>query len=345
MRHRLFRFLVLVTLGLGVSQGLGPGATTAQTPETAKVPRASAVITSHDFGTVERGTPLVHVFNISNDGTAPLTISRIEMSQPGMKSRFAGVIAPGATGRITIEWDASRFTGDIQADATVFTNDPMRPRLGLTLLAAVRRAIAIEPAPDVFFSVFRDETLERRLAIVNNEPQPLEIKGLRPDGTHFTATIAPIKPGFAYEVTVKVPAGLPAGRYMEAVFVETNRPGIEPRIGVNVFVKENLYASPEVIDLGEVNIKQISATPTAPYFRHRTTLRKREGTFAITSITSDLPALRLEASPAGPSEAFEVDVRFDPSQLRAGRLDGVIRVATDDKAFPLITIPVRGAAK
>ena len=67
--------------------------------------------------------------------------------------------AGGATGRVTIEWDTSRFTGDIQAGATIFTKDPIRPRLGLTLLAAIRRAIAIEPAPDVFFSVFRDEAL------------------------------------------------------------------------------------------------------------------------------------------------------------------------------------------
>src|SRR5688572_3643350 len=102
----------------------------------------------------------------------------------------------------------------------------------------------------------------------------------------------------------------PAGRYTEAVYLETDRPGTEPRIGVNVFVKENVYASPEIIDIGEVSLEQLATMPAAPSFRHRTTLHKREGTFSITAITSDVPGVRVDASPTGANTAFDLEVRL-----------------------------------
>jgi hypothetical protein len=76
------------------------------------------------------------------------------------------------------------------------------------------------------------------------------------DGNAFDPAI--IESGRIYEVRVKVPRGVPAGRYMEGLQVETDHPRRRQlRIGVNVFVKNDLYASPEFVAFDEVNIDQL----------------------------------------------------------------------------------------
>jgi hypothetical protein len=75
-------------------------------------------------------------------------------------------------------------------------------------------------------------------------------------------------------------------------------------------------------------------------------IRKRAGTFAITSVETSLPALVVEQEPAsGASEAFRLNVGLDKDKLRAGPLTGAIRILTTDKDFPELIVKVSGEAK
>ena len=91
----------------------------------------------HDFGPVEPGGRLRHSFAIVNAGTAPLSITRVDVSEPGMRSRFSGVVAPGDSGRVDIEWDTDRASGNLDAHVVAHVNDPNRPRITFTLTGVV----------------------------------------------------------------------------------------------------------------------------------------------------------------------------------------------------------------
>ena len=69
---------------------------------------------------------------------------------------------------------------------------------------------------------------------------------------------------------------------------------------------------------------------------------KRHGGFRITSLSTDVPALRLQQSPAGSSQFFQLRVGLEPERLSPGTLDGVIRIGTDSEQFPELTVRVRG---
>ena len=100
-------------------------------------PRAVVLQAVHDFGTIDQGATVSHSFTIRNDGTSPLTVSRIDLSQPGMKSRSGRTILPGAQGRITIDWDVTRMSGEVAAEAVVHLDDPGQPRVTLAIKGTI----------------------------------------------------------------------------------------------------------------------------------------------------------------------------------------------------------------
>jgi Protein of unknown function (DUF1573) len=322
---------------------LGQVAGSGQTGNPA-APRAVVVEAGHDFGPVEPGGRLRHTFAIRNNGTAPLSISRVDVSEPGMRSRFSGPVAPGESGRIDIEWDTDRSSsGNLDAHLVAHVNDPHRPRVTFTLTWVVTRSIDIRPSPDVFFSVYRDEAAERRVTIVNTEGRPLGIKAVRPIGGRVTAEIQTTQQGQRYELVMRVPKGLEPGRYLDAVEIDTDHPRLaQVRVGVNLLVKEDLFLNPEFIDFGQLSLQQVSSPASAALYAQSSTLKKRKGLLAITSITTDVAALRIDRSPAGPGHTFGLTISIDPKRARPGSLEGTIRVHTDDKQFPLIELPVRG---
>ena len=112
-------------------------------------PRAVVLEAVHDFGTIDQSSTVRHSFTIRNAGTAPLTISRIDVSQPGMKSRFGRTIAPGGEGRVTIEWDVARMSGEVSAEAVVYLDDPDQPRVTLAMKGTITPPIEIRPGPAI----------------------------------------------------------------------------------------------------------------------------------------------------------------------------------------------------
>src|SRR6266700_2147634 len=101
---------VLIVLGL-LSLCLS-----AQTAEQARVRFPE---TTYDFGTVKQGSRVVHSFAVKNSTATPLTIKSVQLSISGMSARFRPVIAPGGEGPITLEWDTSHLTGEMDGEATV----------------------------------------------------------------------------------------------------------------------------------------------------------------------------------------------------------------------------------
>jgi hypothetical protein len=326
---------------------LGVSAATLLRKPAEERPRVVFAEVEHDFGTVEQGTRVSHAFALRNDAQVPLSIARVDLSQPAMKSRFQRVVAPGDEGRIVVEWDTTRVRGELAANAVVHLDDPEQPTVTLSLKGNSVASIEIEPAPVTFFSVYRDEAAEQRVTIINREERPLAITGIETEGTHFAAKLETIEAGKRYDVVVTVPRGQPAGRYREALTVVTdNVKRSRLAVGVNVFVKDDLYATPEVVQFDDVSLAQLRQPQLADGLKQTVTLRKRDGEFRITGMSTDVKGVTLAATPSGEASAsFQLVVGLSGGIVRPGSLDGVIRVATDDKFFPEVVIPVRGIAR
>jgi hypothetical protein len=346
VRHPACTGLLVLALLLPSTDAVRLRAQQKAAPPPAGAARAVVAEAGHDFGPVEPGGRYTHTFALRNVGTAPLTISRIEFSEPGIRSRFKTPLQPGETGPVTIEWEIDRAAGDLDAHAVIHVSDPARPRITYALRGVVRRSVELRPSPEMFVHKYADQEATRSVRIVNNDERPLAIRRVVASGTRVRAELLPVEAGRTYDVKVTVPAGLEPGRYVESIDVETDHPRLASlHLDVNIVVRKELFVTPEAADFGILALRD--RAPVSPaLWSQSLTLKKRDGDFAIVGIDSDVAGLRVEHSPRGRSQTFGLLLSVDPARLNgATNLDGSIRIRTDDKEFPEIVVPISGTLR
>jgi len=301
----------------------------------------------YDFGSVRQGTNIQHEFAIRNAGDRALKFSAAELSMPGMKARFAAAeIAPGAEGKVTLEWTTDHVAGSVEGVARIRWSDPAQPETLLTMKGSVVPALSIEPIPAVYLSAYSNEAAERVLTIRNNDSRPLGLTHAQA-GAHTTATLKTVEAGKVFTVAVRPAAHVAPGKYEESLSIQTDDAAIGTiTIPVHVWVKPDLYANPDVVDFGALS-REAAQKPGAAdaMLTQIAVLRRRSGAFEIKSIASDSPLVVVKQTPvAGPSDSFTLEMKLRPEALFAGaRIDGKVRVRTSDREFPVIDLPISGS--
>ena len=331
-RHAMLTFALLVSL-----------TTSVVTQESPSVSGQTAI---QDFGTVKAGTLVTQIFAVSKPAHGAF-VGRVDLSQRGMTARVAATSDDDDRLAVRLTWDTTLLDGRVESAATVHWTDLSQAPVRLTLTGTVKPVIAVEPFAAVFFSVYHDEGGERAVKIVNRDDRPLEIASVEPVGKHFTAAVRTLIQGQEYSVIVRVAPGTELGRFQEGLVVHTNQPTRpELPVAVNVLVKPDLYASPEVIDFGQLDLEQLRR---APALRDAVTqvlgITRRQGAFAITSVETDIQGLDITLSPIGPAETFRMDVSLVADRLERGTINGAIRLRTNDPIFPQVVVPVRGEVR
>jgi len=311
--------------------------------DTPRAPRAVFVEKTFNFGKVKQGVEVTHKFQVKNEGTAPLLLDRIDFDLPGLTAKFKAEIPPGGEGFIQVDWNTTSFSGPIDLEAKLSSNDPAQPKFTFTLSGSIDPVIEVAPIWGGFISLYADEKKEQTLHIINHEQQPLKISSVEKQGTHFTASLKEVQSGNSYDLTITVPAGTPPGHYEEALLLHTNHPKFsEVPVGVNVLVLRDVHAFPESVDLKGIDLSILKENPKLiDNLFENVIVENRRGDFEIKSIQTDVPFLKItQAPPSGKSSRFKLDIQVLKEKLAPGKISGLIRVATDVKEFPEITIPV-----
>ncbi|OLE67428.1 MAG: hypothetical protein AUG09_02500 [Acidobacteria bacterium 13_1_20CM_2_68_7] len=307
-------------------------------------PRAVFREQRFDSGHVRQGQNVAHEFSVHNAGNAPLEFERATLSLPGMTCRLPREIAPGGDGQIKVEWSTVHLQGRAEGVAVVRTNDPARSEYRLVVAGDVEGPIELKPLPMVFLSAFQGESASRTMTLVNHQNQPIAVRQTRPAGAHFISSLRSVEAGHLFDLVVGVAPGAAPGHYDESLVVEVGGP--EPlrlEVPVHLLVKADLYANPDVVDLGDIPLDHaVQAPGVFDLLRQTILVKRRAGEFRIVSVRTDVPALHITMAPSGPSATFRIEVALSPERLAQGTLSGSIWLATDDQKIPEIVIPVRG---
>jgi hypothetical protein len=301
--------------------------------------------TSFDFGTVKQGSRVVHRFAVKNSADTPLTIKSVQFSIPSINARFRPVVQPGGEGTITVEWDTSHLSGEMDGQANVRLSGSPEQEKTLSLKAIVQPPLEILPYPAIFLSAFRGEDNEFRLKIVNHEDEPITISLPASASEHFNASLTAIQPGRVYELVARIPPSVLPSRYEEELRLSTNNTAVAGlTIPVHVFVKPDLYANPETVDFGAVSAEGLRKNPATRELLTQTFLvKKRGGEFEINKVESDLDMINVTKDPPhGESSTYRIDVALNPQNVKPGKIAGSVELVTNDKDFPLISVPVTG---
>ena len=294
--------------------------------------------TTHSFGVIKQGEIISYTFIIRNTDVVPLNVKGLELSHRGITARAPSVIAAGAEGKVTLTWDTRFAAGKLAGEGVLYFDDPLQKPVVLALSGVVKPPIEFVPARAVYLSLFKGESGEQTVTIINNdETHPLQITRIDRRGQHFVADLNTLETGKVYSIVIKVLSPPPPGRYSEALEIHTDDPTRSPlMIGVNILVKENLYTFPHRLEFGTVHGSQVAGQVTQSLL-----VKKREGQFEIKRVTSTIPSLRFERQPEGKSGTFRIDVTIDSTQLKPGKTTGILHIETDDSEFPEVVVPVR----
>ncbi len=219
-------------------------------------PKAELRETVFDFGAVMPGQAVVHTFIIKNSGSEELKIKGVEFSEL-LSYSVPSSIAPGQEQNITLNLDTSNISGYVQAMGILYTNDPKHPEIELNMQGRIKSVIDIIPASAVFFSVYKGESSEKSVTIQNNqEKKPLKIIKIESKSNRFNYQLKTVKKGKEYSLLVKLNPEASPGRTMEKITLFTNDKNFPKLdVGVNIFVKNEVYTFPDLIDFGSINLE------------------------------------------------------------------------------------------
>lgn len=313
-------------------------------PATQASPRLTVGDTSFDFGTIGQGQPVTAEFVINNRGDEPLLVERMEFSMPGMDARVTQRLEAGEQTTVQVTWNTDRLRRAVEGHVTLYLNDPVTPRLVLSLSGDVIPAIEFSPKPAFYFSQFGGESQTQSITLRNNGDTPLTIEGLYPSSDIFKAEFKEVEVGMVFELTVSTGPDTKPGRFREALAIRTSDARYaELRVEVNILVKPDVFVSIAVVDFGRLSLSKLSANKSAIDFIQQTVvISRRSDVMRLTSITTDVAFLKLNFNADEPSNAFMLEVGVDPEKLEAGPIEGTIRLTTDDPEYPEIVIPVAG---
>ncbi len=139
-------------------------------------PRIEVASSEYDFGSIEEGEKVTHVFRFSNTGDAPLHIERVRSSCGCTVPRLSDeILAPGDVGEVEAVFDSRRFNGQVVKTIYLYTNDPLHDVVQLSLRGTVNRLLAAEP-PRVDFGVMKSgEQRKTEVSLVNNGSEAIEL--------------------------------------------------------------------------------------------------------------------------------------------------------------------------
>src|SRR5947208_2700563 len=164
-------------------------------------PRIQLASTVYDFGRVEAGDLVKHDFVFTNIGTATLEIRDV---RPGCGCTTAGTwtgkIKPGKTGVIPLQFNSANFSGTVEKEASVTSNDPGRSNVVLEIKGTVWKPIDVS-ASMVAFILSSESALNeiKSVRIVSNLDQPLKLSDPQCTNESFQAELKTVKEGKEFD--------------------------------------------------------------------------------------------------------------------------------------------------
>jgi hypothetical protein len=280
---------------------------------------------SRDFGTVPRGTVLTHPFRLVNNTKNLVRISHVRVSC-GCTSAHAlqTTLKPGEETAILAQMDTRRFYSTKMVTVYVQFDQPNFEEVRLWVQANSRDDISVVPDSLTFGRIKRGVSPTSSVTVSFVGGGQYEITGATCDSNYIQTSYKLTRReggDVVYELSAKIRADAPAGRWFTDVWLKTNNPSI-PRIRVplTVEIEAAVTASPGSIILGQIKAGTES---------ERKLILRGVQPFRITGITGTDDVVTVRETNSESQTVHVLTVTLRPSI--PGDLHRMIRIQTDLK--------------
>ena len=291
-------------------------------------------VTSHNFGTVAKGSKTEFRFIYRNLNEEDVHVSSVRTScgctQPAITKKL---IETHETGEIVAAFNTRTFLGQHGATLTVTFDQPFYAEVQLRVAGNIRGDVTFEPASVNLGNVDLGRGAEQVVRVTHMGSTPWEITDVRSANVNFEVLLSqPQHTGSqsAYDLTLRLKPDAPAGYINDQLILVTNDPrasqipmDVEGRVVAEVTVSPQLLALGNVLPGGTVT-KNIVVRANRP--------------FCVTGIVCNDGCLSCPAKET-PAKVHILPVTFQAGDV-GGRVERELTITTDlgDGAVPVVTV-------
>jgi hypothetical protein len=325
-------------------------------------PRLTIVEPIKDYGTIPKGEKLDWAFVVKNTGDADLQIVSAKPGCGCTVADFDKVIKPGQTGKVTAHVDTTAFAGPIAKTVTLETNDPTTPTSQLTIHAIVKPYVEAFPAGFVRFNLLQGEVDAQSVVLYSEEEEPFAVTKV--ELPIDPATNEPVKwvsatsekvpeadkaPNVGRtgqdQYRVKITVGGPdakLGPLSDKIhIITTSKHQPDYFVSLSGVVRPPFRVEPSVLNFGEVSPTDVAATRMVTL---RSNNLKAPETFVVSKAESSIPAVVTSVKPTANKGEYEVSLQI-AKDAKPGDVDGSVKIYTNDKMTPVVTVPMKATVK
>ena len=288
--------------------------------------------TLKDGGVVEEGTVVPFQFVVANGGQADLELTQVKPSCGCTVAKWDRVIKPGAQGTIDAQMHTDYFRNAVTKHMTIFSNDPARPQIELTITAHVLPLVKISPGSDALL-VVGDKGATQEFTLERSGGHAMQILQVIPYAPYLKAETTPLPGPGRYHLTVTALPDAPLGRSKAAVVVWTDL----QQGGALTFiitVDRGIVAIPPMVFYGIVPHEMKTPRQAA------VTILRTSTPFHVKSVAVSDPHLAAKLETVRDGAEYRVTVTY-AGGWDTGRRQQTLTVMTDDPKQPVIEIPVQ----
>ncbi|MGH7965064.1 MAG: DUF1573 domain-containing protein, partial [Candidatus Binatia bacterium] len=292
----------------------------------------------YDFGTVEQGEQITHLFRFINQGEQDLRIADVKTSCGCTAAIIsANVIPPGQEGTISATFETARFIGEKVKNVTVYSNDPLQSVTTLTLQGEITVEIAPEPAQLYLGRPHRSEEVTQTVEVLYDAGKPISITKV--ENTHPAVRVQTEdlekgnKKGKKLTVTLKKGAAI--GRLNDQITVTTTSQKI-PTLTIPVFgsIEGDVLVQPPQVSFGTIRQGESRAREVRIKSRAASPVR-------VLRVESSAANVVPEVTEVKQGEEYRLTLKTK-SDGKPGRIQGEVQVFTDHPEEKMLTIPLYG---
>jgi hypothetical protein len=281
--------------------------------------------TTHEFGTMARGSKAVHAFQVKNLYEETVHIAGVRSSCGCTIPQVVNpTIKTFETAEIIAEFNTVAFRGHHSATVTVTIDQPYYAEVQLHVAGNVRSDVVIHPGAVQFGSVNHGAGGIQKVSVLYAGRDDWQIVDVRSAKSLFEVDVQETQRNagrVSYDLAVELKDSAPVGYFNEQLVLVTN----DPRTGriplhVEGRVTPEITVSPTALVLGEV---PVGKTVTKKLVIKSNTKQP----FKILEVRCDDQSFSFESA-EGPKPLHLVSVAFSPRE-KTGEVRETIRIQTD----------------
>jgi hypothetical protein len=294
-----------------------------------------------NFGTAMSGDLVTHEFVFTNTGDATLVISGVYPTCGCTTvNDWTREVAPGQTGRISLQLDSTRFAGLVTKTIIVMSNDQAHHNLVLSFRGMVKKPIELTP-PMIILKPAIDGDLGDAgiVKIKNNLFEPITLENPVCDNPAFTAELKAIVAGREFQLTVRMMKAIGGAMLQGNITMQTGSTR-SPSVLVPVLIipQAQITLEPPVITLSSGSLPMATNLTVALSNQGRHLL-------AIADAKIDVPNVSVKINETQAGREFTVTLFLQAGFRLPRDRETTLTITTKNSEIPVITVPLRIAGQ